>query len=351
MSERVYVPGQDDELLLALRADVWGADHPHTCAAFYKWLFQDTPGRAGSGFVYLREGEAIGFAGIAARQARMGDARLSIAHGLDFMVSPNLTGVLSGRVGVKVLNRHARLGGELGNDLTLNYPNDNSHRMLISKQVRYAPVFSPTLFVRTLGPVSFPDAGLAKALGGSAAGIAAALYGTVRSAGAARGIDVAEIEEFDARFDAHWERLCQDGMLRFQRDAETLNWRYDYTIFAAQAADGILGYVVVSEREVSGTQALLICDLAVAGDDGAVGAALLAKVAAHARAQGLALIATQALPGTSLQTMLAKAGYLAVPDRLNPKPFRMIAMAYTEAGKPALDPANWAFTWGDMDVV
>lgn len=356
MADRVFVPGEDDAAVLALRARVWGADHPHTDPAYFKWLFRDSPAGIGTGIVFEKDGAAIGFAGICARNAVMGERTIRISHGLDFMVDPGVSGVLSGRVGVKVLVRHVEEAEAKGFDVNLNYPNDNSHRMLVSKRVRYEPVLEPALYLRPISPWR-GAAGVTQSLPRRAALAGAAIYSRLRSVGLSPPARILEIDNFDTRFDALWPRICADGRLRFCRDSRTLTWRYRqnpvyrYRILAAERDGRLDGYIVTSQREIMDTAAELVCDLGVAHDAPSTAAQLLHEAASRARRDRIALLATQAVPTDPVCAALRRAGFLRVPNALNPKPFRMIATAHTEAGKWAMQGKNWAFAWGDMDVV
>lgn len=357
MAHRIYEIGKDEAAVLDLRAKVWGVDHPHTSAAFYKWLFEDTPDGAGSGIVVEHNGRIIGFAGLANRRAQIGEALVKVSHGLDFMVDPALSGMLAGRTGIRIIKEHTALTREMGFDLTLNYPNDNSYRMLVANPVKFTPVFVPDLFVCALRPVSIKEGGLAKRMAfGVASGIGA-LYGAGRSLGTGRKIDIEPVTFFDERFDDHWNEMVKDGQLRFFRDAKTLTWRYSknplysYHIISAVQGGRIIGYAVASKRELFGIETLLICDLAVANHDPRTEGALLDGIKQIAKGQGAGLVLTQALRDSQLAGCLGRGGFVIVPPRFNPKTFRMVNIANTDLGKRANDPAAWAFSWGDMDVI
>ena len=363
MPERPYVPGPDDAAVLALRAKVWGADHPHGSAAFFKWLFRDKPNGPGGGIISHKDGQVLGFAGYCRRSAAIGSTRLRIAHELEFMVDPDISGILSGRVGMRVVSGIAKLVRELGYDSSLNFPNDNSHRMLTSKLSRYEPVFSPDLFVRplpgyTVSAEEYPSA--LKRLVMTIGGRAAASYSRIRAAGTAPGSGIEPITMFDERFDDFWGRLQRDGRLRFMRDAKTLNWRYvghpvyHYSILAAASGGEISGYIVTSPRDVMGTRARLICDFAVAPDGPdttRLRQSLLGAAIDEARASGAAAIVTECTQKDPVRGALARCGFLAIPPKLNPKPFRMVAKQFTDRGAATLHGDAWSFSWGDMDVV
>ncbi|MGB7240814.1 MAG: hypothetical protein WBC93_01850 [Sulfitobacter sp.] len=357
MVERIFIPGQDDEDVLDLRARVWGADHPHTSRAFYKWLFQDTPAGVGSGNIFERNGKVVGFAGIANRRAQLGQTQLKIAHGLDYMADPGLGGMLSGRIAHKVLITHAKHVKNLNYDCGLNYPNDNSYKMLITKRMTYSTVLEPSLFFRTVGAVAVKNKGLSRQIAPRLAGSLGGLYATARSIGRRRSAEILPAAEFDARFDDHWDRLTKDGKLRFYRDATTLNWRYaqnplyEYQTLVALDAGAVAGFVVVSKRHLFGIDAMLICDLSVADGTRDTEHGLLDAVRSLAKRQGVRLIISQALRSSRTAQSLGRMGFLRVPQKINPKQFRMVAKSYTDVGVNGLKSDAWAFSWGDMDVI
>lgn len=359
MTIDVFDPSSEDltKDVLALRAKVWGGDHPHTSPAFFKWLFQDSPDGAGGGIVSHHKGALVGFAGFANRSARMGTKRIRIGHGLDFMVDPELRGVLSGRVGVKVLSAHADLIKRRNFDLNMNYPNDNSHRMLVSKRVQYASVFAPSLYIRPFWQQSGRGQDAKSRIMNMGLG-AVSIYSNVCVL--KRGKPAVSVEQgtvFSQEFNEMWERLCADQQLRFTRDAKTLSWRYsdhpiyDYIVFSALVGGVPEGYIVISPRQVMGRSTYLICDFNVIDNNRDISAALLSAVVEEGKKKQAHMIAAQGLSGSAFADAMLRTGFVKVPDRINPKAFRMIAKVETESGKIGLEAKNWSFRWGDMDVV
>ncbi len=357
MIERIYHPGQDEDSILDLRARVWGSDHPHSSRAFYKWLFVDTPDGMGSGNIVERNGKPVGFAGLANRSAQIGKTRVRVAHGLDFMADPGLGGMLSGRVVLKIVNAHAKLAVKLGYDCSLNYPNDSSHKILISKKMKYQPVLNPDLYVCTVSAFTIKGRGIAKQIAPRIAGTLGGLYATIRSVGAGKTAEIQMVTKFDGRFDDHWGRLIGDNKLRFIRDARTLRWRYSenplyqYSTLVALEAGAIVGFVVVSQRHLFGTDALLICDLCAVDGNRHTETALLDAVQSTAKSRDVSVIVAQALRASTTSLSLGRMGFVRTPQRVNPKLFRMVATKYTDLGAKVLEPDRWAFSWGDMDVV
>lgn len=360
MRERVFVPGEDDAAVLALRAKVWGRDHPHTRAPFYDWLFRRTPGGPGSGIVLERDGQVLGFAGICHRRIRVEGCEARLCHGLEFMIDPDLTGMLAGRIALRIARRHDALVRQQGFLVNINFPNDRSRRMLTSDKLDFTNVLQPTLMVCPSPGFHLPQSGgrlpgrLAMAAAGAAAGIV--LAARRRMAGT-HGASVEPVDGFDERFDALWLDVCADGRIRIDRSSEALTWRYvghpvyAYTILTAVSAGRLLGYLVMSPRELFGFETALVVDLQVAAGAHAAANALLIEGARRAGAAGAALLVGQVQRGTPADAAMRRCGFVAVPRRLDPKPFMLIARAYAPTAQTALIADKWSFAWGDMDVV
>jgi hypothetical protein len=356
MHERIYHPGADDVAVLKLREKVWGAHHPHTDASFFKWLFQDNPDGCGSGVVSLQDDAIIGFAGIIQRQACLGDQSLSICHGLEFMVDPDTMRKLT-NTPLRVLKAHLQRMKDLRADIAINYPNDNSVRLLTSKYVGYKKVFEPQLFARTLPNFRFSDKASLKQTAQVSVARVASVYSNFVSWHRKGDVFIEKIDKFDDRFDDLNVRINSDNKLRFNRSSRFLNWRYKqhplyrYNTFAATRAGELAGYIVVSSRQLFNTNVGLICDLNVAGNDSKSTEYLIDAAYDHARRNNLSVLVDQQLSDNNRSHALQRCGFLKIPPRFNPKQFRMVARHFNERGSVSLDPSMWAFSWGDMDVV
>ncbi|WP_169544004.1 hypothetical protein [Sneathiella aquimaris] len=358
MHERLYCPGKDDAALLSLRAKVWGADHPHTNPAFFKWLFQDNPNGEGSGIVKIRDDTIIGFAGFIPRPCQAGEQTLKMAHGLEFMVDPETMRHLN-RVPFQLMAAHNQRIEEAGNDFAINFPNDSSVRMLTSKHVGYQQIFEPQLMVRPLPGFSFltfEKGAIFSQIFKICAANLASVYSTLVSLRFRKDIQIEELQRFDDRFDDLNKRLARDGKIRLNRDSKTLNWRfcqhpiYQYQKYAAIRQGQLVGYIVMSPRQLFNTKAGLICDLSVEGNDPLV-IALLVNALYKKKEDKISILVDQQIPGSAQMRALTRCGFFKIPPAHNPKQFRMVARVSTDRGEIAFHPDKWAFSWGDMDVV
>ncbi|MZR32398.1 hypothetical protein [Sneathiella litorea] len=359
MSERPYRPGEDDKAVLKLRAKVWGADHSHTDESFFKWLFQDCPFGMGSGVVSIHDDVVVGFAGLILRPAQIGTQTLLGCQGVDFMVDPDTTSNLS-RVPFRIIKAHSQRTKDLGADFAVSFPNDSSVRLQTSKHFGYQILFKPQMFVRPLPCFRFSsenDDSLPTQLLKTSAARLTSVYSSVRSWRRSKDITLEDLDHFDDRFDELNTTIMSDGKLHLDRGSRYLNWRYtqhpiyQYKILAASSANQLLGYIVVSPRQVFGTLAGLICELSVAGNEIAISEQLINAAAKVAQESKISILVDQQHPNSPYSDALVRCGFIKVPQRFNPKQFRMVAREITSAGHTAMEPHVWSFSWGDMDVV
>jgi hypothetical protein len=358
-----YVPCADESDVLALRASVWGVDHPHTSEAFFRWLFRQGGAGEDCGVVLRRDGAAVGFGGLVGRSLSARRREVRVAHGLDFMVDPAVRGTLSGLFATRMCVGWADMARSQHYALGVCFPNTNSIRLLTSERLGWVPVLSPRLLLRPLRGLRFrtppsPFAGL-PAWSVTAAGRAAALASSAVAAVAAGTQGdrrIIEICDFDARFDDLWRR-ASGSIIAFRRDRETLAWRYrahplyDYRVMATVCGDALDGFVVSVRRELMGLRSDLLVDALWDPESPATIAPLIQASVARSHADGADIVGALAPEGSPLGRALLRTGFMPVPRRFDPKPFWLTAKIIDQSAGELLTPVGWHLTWGDMDVV
>ncbi len=361
----VWRPGTLEDGLLALRAGVWGAEHPHTSPAFFSWLFGEANPAGTGGGVVLRRGERVlGFMGLCARRVRFHRRDIAVAHCLDYMVDREIGPAASARYALRLAQAWEKLARAEDFVFGIGFPNQNSYRIVTSDRIGWRDILRPRLMVRPLrgvwrdgsrgGPQDGATDGLAKrlglALGGTALDLAAAFRrrprGEVRAL--ATGADADSI-------DALWQRRRDDRPASIVRDAAALGWRYEqhpfrrYELLGWQADGALSALIVTTRRDLEGVPAVLIVDAVI--DPAALPAAraLVSAALRRAAGEGDRLAAAEAQPGSPLARALAQAGFLAVPQRFDPKPFTLVGLPLDTPMAEIAGP--WQFAWGDMDVV
>ena len=355
MTIRDFSSGQDEGLLLGLRRAVWGDDHRHNDAEFFSWMFQRNPDGVGGGVIIEQDDKALGFAGLATRQLVCQDRQVAVAMGMDYMIHPEHR---NGFAASRLVNSWLKsVTGRY--EFALCFPNNNSYKILTGKKLGWQPVCELMMLARPIGTVSKAPGKLAKipkwvlAPAFRAASLLCTLRAAVSSGRKPAGWAV-EITHFDQRFDALWQ--AADIRMGTVRNAAHLNWRYaehplyTYKIFAWVDGERVLGYVVITEREVFDIPAILMVDALSNPAVPGVIEALIDAVTEYAIDSGVRMLSTQAIRGSRLSAALQRAGMIAVPKRVAPKTFTLTAHGLGRP-LPAFDVGAWHLTWGDMDVI
>jgi len=158
-----------------------------------------------------------------------------------------------------------------------------------------------------------------------------------------------------AAIDILWRRMADARTCGIVRDAAALKWRYGqhplhrYQLHGWQTPGGALAALVVTtSRPLFGLECLLVADLLI---DPAAPAASVRLIDAVCRSSGAQVALAQSASGDDAGPVLTRAGFAAVPARINPKPFLLVTMPLALEDPSALEGARWRFAWGDMDVV
>lgn len=359
MEYRTFVPGIDDAAVLKLRANVWGAEHPHTTPAFMRWQLKNTPAGAGAGMMMIDGAEVLGFAGLLPRQVQLDGESLTAAQCVDYMVH---TGARAGAGSFRIMSAWAQLARDLGFALGTGFPNANSREIVTRPRLGWREVFWPALMVRPLSGSAVPEflsRRIPPRLARYGVGLLAALTGARADLSLRNppGGEPFVIDRFDPRFDILWQRAQAAGYSGLRRDAAYLNWRfvqqpvYSYLRIGWASRGNVMGYAVASLRDVLDMPSMLVIDLLVEPEVEGIAEALLREVASRARIAGALLLASLAIGNSRMAGTLARAGFVTVPRRLNPKPFVMTTHDLGNLRPLTVSKDNWHFTWAEMDVV
>lgn len=176
----------------------------------------------------------------------------------------------------------------------------------------------------------------------------------IKSCRASKNIKIREAKQFDDTEELRKfvERTKKQHRIMQCRDYSFLKWRYnenryrDYKIFFAyNAADEMIGYVVLRKTEIFGLQCITIIDIQTLECDRKAIRALLWQTYNYAKAQGVSLTGC----------MINKNGYkrclLSNLFIKSPYIFKFILHKNKEIGygDELMKNENWFITWADTD--
>ncbi len=128
-------------------------------------------------------------------------------------------------------------------------------------------------------------------------------------------IEVRDVESFDERADALWERVREEFDYAVMRNRDYLNWRYIdpragvYRVRAAMDGDELAGFMVTGANGTDEVDAQVV-DLLVLPGRNAVLRALVADAVAHARGEGAETVTVQMPQRHPYREAFLRAGFV-----------------------------------------
>ncbi|MBK8816869.1 MAG: GNAT family N-acetyltransferase [Methylococcaceae bacterium] len=359
MDYRVYLPGIDEALVVELRGQVWGKDHPHTDSQFLQWILHATPLGDGTGILMSDNGTTVGFMGISPRLIVHDGKEYRAGHCMDLMVHPDFRSTLSS---LRLVTECLETMKNLGYNCAYGFPNNNSYRLVTSPRCGYKWIFSPSLMVRPIGNDSVSEdlaawlPRLFRKLAGQALTSACSVWAACAISKKPVG-EVCLIDSFDARFDDFWLKSQKRSGISFKQDSAYLNWRfvghpiYEYHKLAWLDGNEVKGYLITTKRELLGVPTTLIVDMLTINNDSGIIRELVKSALQVAIGDGSQLIATQLLSTSSNYKLLKKLGFISVPQKFNPKQFNFVLHDLGQDATILHNSQPWSFVWCDMDIV
>jgi GNAT superfamily N-acetyltransferase len=307
------------------------------------------------------DGRAMGFYGNTPVRLKLGNQIVIAAQAVDALVAPEVR--RSGLFATLAEQTYEQMD-QAGVALTYAFPNPISHRGFLER-LAWTDVGEVPQYVKVL------DSGALSRLGGRKgpkawiyrAMLAAVGVVTPRQASDGKpGVQVREVDAFDARFDRLWQQVAETFPIAVVRDAGYLTWRYvqnplqRYTILAGERGEDLAGCAVLAQRDTQEGGAAALTELLVTPGDEQTGLALLNQAAARARDWGCVQLRCWMLPHHRFYIhLLKRCGFLFWPKRYLPGLLRYTTpfiIRPRPGGQLALDPArleNWFITMGDHD--
>jgi hypothetical protein len=167
-----------------------------------------------------------------------------------------------------------------------------------------------------------------------------------------KGMRVFEVDSFDERFDAFWDRVKEKYNIMGVRNEKYLNWRYkkpgaDYKVIVAENGEELNGYVVIElRREAEEVKGHIVDLLAVDGAD----SILIKEALLRFISKKVDFILCWMLPHTAAYASLLEFGFIEKSD------FPPLNVVYTIYDNEIIDDAflkdqkNWYLTMADSDT-
>lgn len=297
-------------------------------------------------------GEIAGMLGILPLRVCIDGAERWVGHPCDWLIHPN--------------HRGRRMARRLIDRVRLDWPvrfswqNELAHRVspgdpATDGKLRLTPMAKP------VDAAYLVERATGSHLLGRAGGIIAKgpqyVTGLLNRHSAIPGLDIAESQVFDDRFDRLWQRARQEYPVIVVRDQRYLQWRFaarpdaHYQTFVATRAGELLGYLVLRCLEKAGARWGYVVDFLMVERSTAIFSQLVAHAVAYLERDGVKAISCRVVV-PPFRRVLARHGFL--PVILGARGYLRTYRPQSESPEPALltfqNPDRWFVTMGDGDV-
>ncbi|HUV45622.1 MAG TPA: GNAT family N-acetyltransferase [Dehalococcoidia bacterium] len=353
-SIRPYTEG-DEEGIFELNKAVSPSDERNReqWMQWWHWMYKESP--AGNGRIWLaeHEGRIVGQYPLIFLKLKVGNRIIKASQNIDIMIHPDYRyqGMFS------KLERQALDEAEkVGVYITIGFPNEAAYPGHMKSGwfdvATMQRLFKPLNWGDTLR-IRFRNKLLLKflAAGGN---LTDKVLHTIRETPIVEGLTISQIPHFDDRIDDFWTMVSNQYQIMVVRNKDYLNWRYvtipdvEYSIFVAEKAKKIYGYLVLRCVEYQGRKSGTIFDILTQSEP--ITRCLISKVMEHCRQERVAFISYDIIANKAYLKALRSNGFISLPSRKGAR-FGAYSSSPHISREFLMDSRNWFVQMGDSDAI
>ena len=351
-STRTYRDGDEEGIF-----ELWKAVYPEHSydqqqwMRWWRWMYKANP--SGMGVICLAEhdGKIVGQTGEIPMMMKIGSESVLVGLGIDAMTHPEYRrkGIL-----IELVKARRAESEKRGIRATYSFPNRLSYAAMMTRGL----TFDIATMQKVVRPLNWRNTmrtrtnnRLLLTVGRVAGGLLGTVFFRAGKVPVLEGLTVARVSFFDERVNGLWRRISDQYQVMVLRSQEYLNWRYvaapdrDYLIYVAERSGAVVGYLVLSRKQVDQAKMGIIVD--VFAESEKVTRCLISEAVERCRQEKVDLLYSARIAGTSLARAYRRNGFLPV---LFARGIRLIGRSNSPsiAGKMR-DSKNWFLQMGDSD--
>jgi GNAT superfamily N-acetyltransferase len=168
------------------------------------------------------------------------------------------------------------------------------------------------------------------------------------------GLAINQVTSFDDRINDLWAKISSQYHIMIVRDKDYLNWRYsapgaNYSIFVAEKAGEICGYLVLEHKLQSGTKVSYIFDLVAQSEE--IMHYLVSKAINDCQQKQVDLILYSLIANKTYRRVLKRSGFISLPFLKGIHFCAYVSPQCTPLMEPLRNSQNWLAQLGDSDKV
>lgn len=309
----------DKEGMFKLRKAVYPETTPsrEKCLRWLQWKYEDNP--AGAAWIWLTEhnGEIVGQDGAIPKVIKMGSETVVAAQAVDAMTHPDYR--QQGILKALLKTERSQMAKE---DVCMVYrfPNPFS-RMIGVRELGWFDISSLQTMIKPFNwansiKLRVKSRFLRRVLAIGASLVFNKALLRTKKPPAVKGLTINRVSRFDDRVNGFWARVSSQSQIMVVRDKDYLNWRYgapeaNYSIFVAEKAREIYGYLVLQDKIENGVKVSRVFDLLAQSEQ--VMHCLLSKAIENCQQQKVDLILYHLIASKTYHRVLKRTGFLLLP--------------------------------------
>jgi hypothetical protein len=318
---------------------------------YWRWKYFQNPGGEPMMLIAASKGRVIASFGIIPQQIKLGQMITNIAQGVDIAVAKDFR--KSG-----ILFKLERKGRDLckDKDIIINYAISIQKTFpIFTRFANFSDICSIVNLAKVINPVPYLqrqyDSEFLSRLTGSSVRLITKLINKKKVINSNK-IKIADIQQFDQRFDSLWQRVAPKYKVITVRDRKYLNWRYleaplPYKIYSAEKDGSLEGYIVLIciQEEVRRGR---IIDMLVDSDQDEVAEMLIQSAVNHFLDKQVDAICCWMLAHWPSYQIFKKKGFLARRTPYNLL-VRTLQPLQGTCEDHLMNASEWYLTEGDSD--
>ncbi|MFC2002762.1 GNAT family N-acetyltransferase [Chloroflexota bacterium] len=354
-SMRAHREGDEEGIL-----ELWKAVYPEKeydpekWLRWWRWLYKDNP--AGGGRIWLAEhdGKIVGQYTIVPVKMKNGNKAVLGSQGLNLMTHPDYRRQkMFETLARKVYDEAEEDGLHIGYAFLNKFSCPGFVKKLNWFDIGIMQPMAKPLNWRNAVKLKIKSRFLQRVLAMGASLLVNKVFFRTSKPPDMEGLTINQITSFDDRINALWAKVSTQHQIMVVRSKDYLNWRYgtpevNYSIFAAEKAGEISGYLILEHKILGEIKVSIIFDTVAQSEE--VMHCLVSKAVEDCQQKKAALILYSLIANKSYRRVLRKNGFISLP-------FLKGSRFCAYSSSPSIPKnflkysGNWLVQIGDSDAV
>jgi GNAT superfamily N-acetyltransferase len=320
---------------------------------WWHWMYKENPVGLGKIWVADDNGKIVGHHPLVFMMLKAGNQLVKASYMIDRMTHPDYRHQgMASKVQKRALNEAEREGVWV----SLGTPNEAAY--LVDRKTGYLGVARKQIVLKPLNwgnSLKMRTSNRFLIILGAVLGklLTKIMFGGKR-APVIQGLTIAQVPSFDERINELWARVSDRYKIIVLRDKENLNWRYctvpdvNYSIYTAEKAGGICGYIVFRCMQEGHTKTGVIFDILAESEP--IFHCLISKAVEQCQREKVDAIYGIMIVDKTLIRAFEKNGFICLPFLRNGW-FELYSSSPPVSKAFLREPKNWFVQIGDSDKI